>query len=78
MVCWDLIQSYLGKLKHGKFTRIPQVERSDMFTFHQPHESLNLQSDIKAFSNLKKKKQQIRDGTEGQFEHGKFTLHNSS
>ncbi len=32
----------LSKLQHGKFTRISQVEWTNMLTLHQPHQTINL------------------------------------
>lgn len=33
---------YLSKFKHGKFSGISKIERSYMFSLHQPHQTLHL------------------------------------
>lgn len=36
----------LCKFKHSEFARVSQIERSNMFAFHQPHKALHLQVQI--------------------------------
>lgn len=42
-ICYYLCMcTYLSKFKHGEFAWITKIERSDVLSFHQPHQSLNL------------------------------------
>lgn len=37
---------HLSELKHGEFTRVAEVKWPNMFSFHQPHQTLHLQHKI--------------------------------